>query len=372
MPFTDDIYSAGGWTYLSCLPNLQLRGELQAGPLSIVHCLDSRVVAIASQAPLVAQLQTAFTSIWGDKLEPCFLIGKLEEMGGIKDLSSAVVDMRNMVAVCAVVSAVQVTVKTGNLGGTLYTDSFDYAPVTPRSDGKTILIQSAAVRNVVEIGSGFHISIDPEISRGHPMARPSVDVRLFEYLKRCWDLIHVRHRRSWELRALFRSLSYAYRAAKLPRGCDSQIYDWGINTSLWLASFECMLRPKSRRSDKTLIFDHLEKRSWVDPKLRRKSRVFVNGKSKPPRALNFIQRLYNDIRAARNDFLHGNDISNAALGDRRKVRRGLLAQAAPLVFKVAAEEFCEMISPRGTPDYTDIMWGDELERALLAFKKPVR
>src|SRR5205823_14505671 len=40
-------------------------------------------------------------------------------------------------------------------------------------------------------------------------------------------------RRSWQSDALFRSLAVAFHAARLPKGSDNELFDLGIQLSLW-------------------------------------------------------------------------------------------------------------------------------------------
>jgi hypothetical protein len=107
-------------------------------------------------------------------------------------------------------------------------------------------------------------------------------------------------------------MAFAFRAAKMPKGCDNPLFDYGINLGLWNAALECLVRPREKQSDKHMIFDLLEARKWTNRSLTRRKKMRLG--KKDTRSLNFIQICYNDIRAARNDFLHGNKVSMTSPG----------------------------------------------------------
>src|SRR5204862_5837988 len=106
-------------------------------------------------------------------------------------------------------------------------------------------------------------------------------------------------RRSWQSDALFRSLAVAFRAARLPKGSDNELFDLGIQLSLWVSAHECLAHPGPRgRVGLSEVLALLGKRYWLYATFRKKSRL--EGVKTP---VNYVQKLYVRMHRSRNAFL---------------------------------------------------------------------
>src|SRR5439155_215969 len=106
-------------------------------------------------------------------------------------------------------------------------------------------------------------------------------------------------RRSWQSDALFRSLAVAFRAARLPKGSDNELFDLGIQLSLWVSAHECLAHPgRKGKADLQQVLTLLARRYWLFPSLRRKSRL-----RRVSMRLNQVQKMYVRMYRSRTAFL---------------------------------------------------------------------
>ena len=144
-------------------------------------------------------------------------------------------------------------------------------------------------------------------------SQPTFDDDLLSSMMEAWRRVHVRGRPSRGDRRLFRALSVAYEACRVPQAMDNPLYDHGKHCSLWVSAFETLAHPGTWVGFQQVV-DLVGKRNLADTHLKRKVRMKVSMKGGKPKyqALNVAQRLYVRLYGARNKFLHG---GQPVLGD---------------------------------------------------------
>ena len=147
---------------------------------------------------------------------------------------------------------------------------------------------------------------------------------------------------------LFRSLEMARAASKVPGGADANIYDAGRAVALWVSAFEILVRDEDHASPKRVL-SLLSRVQWL--KLKGQDRKVALGKKKQKVQTNVAGEVYAHLNSVRNDFLHGNPVTDETL-KLKKSGRGVLWFAAPL-FRLALTAFLDLRFSETLPDTED-------------------
>lgn len=112
------------------------------------------------------------------------------------------------------------------------------------------------------------------------------------------------------------------------------IYEWGVHLALWVSAIEILAHADRDKVSLEAVWDLLEQYQWRCPDLEERS-YSVNRKQ-GKRHLSLPQFLYWALYKARNDFLHGNSVTEdrlkISMPDGRVV--GLIS-IAPVIYRTA-------------------------------------
>jgi len=314
--------TALNWKLITVLPNLPLNRTWEFEPFAFVPSTDDRLAAIRESTSAARALLENFKDAFGRKREPSALIVRGDAPAPIPWQN--IVDLRNAFAISCICKAWQKAVGSKNPWSLLYSDYFDFCPFVIHRDGIG-LIQHG-------FGLSSYDNADDFVGQPHPDL-PSGGWNL--YARPDEHLLKVLKRRSWKSDALFRSLAVAFRAARLPKGSDNQLFDLGIQLSLWVSAHECLVHPgKKGKADLQLVLSLLGKRHWLYASLRRKTR---SAQRRQTPGLNYVQRLYFRLHHARNAFLHGNPVRSDLIFIGKTHSDSLFVQVAPLIYQAALE-----------------------------------
>ena len=129
----------------------------------------------------------------------------------------------------------------------------------------------------------------------------------------------------------------ANQASRLPAGIDTTFYDVGRSIALWVSAFEILAHPGTGKSGLGPVYDLLENVAWEFPRSRhRRYKAYQMGKGTTPRRP-LSCWIYGEMYRTRNDFLHGNPVSQNQLIVKSS-NRNLFQYAAPL-YRLALTEF---------------------------------
>lgn len=165
-------------------------------------------------------------------------------------------------------------------------------------------------------------------------------------LVRSWRKIHVTHRSLARDRRLFRSLTVAYEACRVPQSMDNPLYDHGKHCSLWASAFETLAHSGTWVGPKQVV-ELIGKRQLNHPILSRNVRMRM-GREKTLCSYNAAQRIYLRLYKARNAFLHGNRLSISTVVPHCLGEGIRLLDVTPLVFHTALEAFFGTTAPKGS------------------------
>jgi len=354
------------WKLVTVLPNLPLGAAWEFEPFAFVPSTDPRLIGIRQSTAAAKALLNNFKDAFGRKREPAALIVLADATTRIP--WNHVVDLRNAFAIPCICNAWQKTIGSRNAWSLLYSDYFDFCPFVAHRDGI----------GLIHLGFGLSSYDNADEFNGQPHpdlpgaawnfdAKP--DENLLQALIAQWRKRIRLKRRSWKSDALFRSLAVAFRAARLPKGSDNELFDLGIQLSLWVSAHECLAHPGPKgRVGLSEVLAVLGKRYWLYASFRKKSKL--QGIKTP---VNYVQKLYVRMHRSRNAFLHGNPVKADQVFIGKTKTDSLFVKVAPLVYQAALEsELMTQRRPRFTSRRQRAMYVFErarLERAIQLTKQ---
>jgi hypothetical protein len=303
----DDASSALGWTPEWAMPNVTLNEPIEASHAALVNSDDERLRSIARRRPAVETFLSAFRDEFGSQIWPTIAMVREGAPPRVRT-PTALGGFRDAVCVSAIVAGHSGGIKL-NDGGIIYSDAFDVYPSfpSPLLEGRIGAITPALV--------GIH-----HVERLHPQPAPAlgrrylsasaIDQPLLGAILARWNRCFVDGENSIEDRRLFRALEMARAASKMPGGSDATEYDAGRAAALWVSAFE-ILAHDGNRADFGGVLSLLGRVQWLSPKLKAQDRQLSYSRTiiQTNLAGSIYKRLYN----ARNDFLHGNPITDETL-----------------------------------------------------------
>lgn len=334
------------WKLLYLLPNLNVQGSFDADYFSIVPFNDSRLKRIIFANRTAAVLSKGFKSETGTRILPCALISREDAPSSVLNMN-AVVDFRNMYAIACLISGNARAIVSGNITEPVYSDYFDFYPLTLNKNGRGLIIDTPAQLGTWPnprriYGSTYaHIFISNMVK-----ARP--DEVLLAKLSNQWKKRYITPARdSWNTRILFRSLEIAYQALLSPFR-SSRLYEYGTYLSLWVSSFETLVQERIIKDvgfkDVLRLLDGFnthnnelrKRRYWIDKRRNQRGSL--------------ILKLYLEIYHARNDFLHGNPVTAKSLFPFKKLSLPTLPMLAPVLYWAALSSFLPTVYRRSRVD----------------------
>jgi hypothetical protein len=168
----------------------------------------------------------------------------------------------------------------------------------------------------------------------------------------------------WDDRKLFRSLNMANAAAALSSQGDFTPYDSGRAIALWASAFEILAHPGNGQSGHLQVYELLEKATWNLTACREaRHPAMAPLASRRPRIL--ACAIYSRIHSARNDYLHGNHISDVQLVVHPSKR--FVPKYAPVLFGMALTAFLDLRFKEQKPPPEDQLAYDAYEDRAFAF-----
>ncbi len=134
---------------------------------------------------------------------------------------------------------------------------------------------------------------------------------------------------------------------------DNPLYDHGKHCSLWVSAFETLAHFGKKNGFEQVV-KLIGKRQLFEPELSKKEMIQIG---KTQCSLNAAQRLYHHLHLARNDFLHGNPLSDETFIPHELADGIRLLDVAPLVFHTILEACFPHPQSNGTiADDSAEMW----------------
>jgi hypothetical protein len=334
MSASGDKRRNGDYVFFAAMPYLTLKEPVTDELFAFRRSDDPFLNPFRSQSKAIAALMTNFQTPMGYSVTPSALLLRSGSIGD-EIFWEAASSLRNAFAVSCISYGWQRTVGSLNTLGNLYADQYDFYPLLPSALNDDLVGLSPAQR-MIDVSEHFRGQTYPDVPVAPPLGDPKPDRSLWAWLVACWKQRYIDMAENWGLRALFRSLAYGFRAARMPKGSDDHLFDYGINIGLWYSALECLLHPEDSQVGILQVLECLGKREWQNHRLTETQERQVTGQAMK---LNFVQRVAHDVYRLRNDFLHGNAVSLEDLTKGKTLGTGTYTNILPLVYQIAVEQF---------------------------------
>ena len=257
----------------------------------------------------------------------------------------AVASFRDLIALSVVAYNRALELKYPRGHRVLFGNAFAFYPWMIDRKYEHLIGSTPAILGIHDVRK-FRGQSSPELFR---MNGRHVDKPLLDALLTRWRQHYMDPAPAWSDIALFRSLNMAYHASLLPAASDMTFYDVGRLVSLWVSAFEILVHPGGDgQANRDKVFELLEGVHWhlrgcIDKCFE------TGGKNKIKRTLG--SWLYQALSDRRNDFIHGNPVSQADLRLPAS-GRNLFEYAAPL-YRLALTSFLPLDFTRRPPPVRD-------------------
>jgi hypothetical protein len=338
------------------MPNLTLDDPIETSLAALVPCSDRRVRSIAGKHPAFKTFVAAFRDEFGTRICPTIGIIREDASPGVKTVATFG-GFRDAVCFSAIVTGQCLAIKSGTSLGVVHSDAFDVYPWFPTKLDENLYAYTPAL-----VGMHAVTQLRPQSSPAlgkRSLSNTHIDQPLLTELLAHWERCFAASDQTIEDRRLFRALEMARAASRTPGGSDASEHDAGRAAAMWVSAFE-ILAHDGRHADFGRVLSLLNRVKWQTSKLSARDQL-VTHQSKPIQT-NVAGAIYKRLYAARNDFIHGNPVTNETL---RLENSGQQVQwfAAPL-FRLALTAFLDLYPTTIPATATSAELGPEIARKI--------
>lgn len=331
------------WLVLSILPNIDLQVKVAATQVAIVPTVDPRVVALRAEHPNLNEFLGRFRSSHGRVVNPALMLFDMRAPDS-KRTGEAMVGIRNALSISAVTkqTALELLYRQGHR--ILFTDPFDFYPWNLDRDFDRMISITPASFALHQVAD-FAGQSSPG-SPIHTLDRHGIDEVLLGELLKHWDEAYRRPAAREMQRALFRSLNMASAAMRMPATTGATIFDYGRQCGLWVSAFEILANFEAGRANLGTVLALFDlKRFHLRGLNARRYRVTYRNQRM---SVTLVHKLYERLYRVRNDFLHGNAVTNQSLLIKESGR--FIGHFAPLLYRFALRNFLDLhFTPANPP-----------------------
>jgi len=318
------------WIPVCLLPNLELQKSIERAGMAFVPVDDARITRLASDHPNFRKFIRRFSDQFGVPIKPTVVVVH-ENAKFNTHLAEVVRGFRDVLAISAIAYSYALQTIYPGRPRAKFSDVFSIYPW--RIDQKfEYLVAQTPAQFSLHVVEEFRGQTSPELYRTQ-LAEVDFDLKLRDVLLA-----------EWEVRALFRALSMANEAARIPGSAELTIYDLGRSVALWVSAFEILAHPGKGKSGFTQVCDLLDRTKWFSQKVGKKRFVVRLGRSGKPIRRTVASKIYAHLYDARNKFLHGNPVTISSL--RLPTSRRLVWLFAAPLFRIALTSFLEVYPKR--------------------------
>jgi hypothetical protein len=321
------------WGPMFVLPNVDIDEPIEADGMALVSLRDERIHTLADKHKNFAEYISRFESEFGGRILPSIIIWR-DDSSQLYRSVEAIGGFRDAICLSVVPYGWAQTLRFDRPFDILFGSWFSVYPWMTDKNYEYVVMQSMA-----QLALHLVEEIKPQSTPGitpRELKPSMIDRTLLNALLERWPLRYQSERASWENTALFRSLNMANFASLLPSTAQVTNYDIGRSVSLWVSAFEILVHPGQGQSGFLQVYDILEKVQWNLTECKEKvyeAHGFKPGQQKR----NLPCWIYGVIYNARNQYLHGNPISNDTLVVPQSKRN--LFEYAPILYRMALAGF---------------------------------
>lgn len=337
------------WIAATVLPNIDLDEPIEGGLIALVPRHDNRVDALCKAYPNLKTFLGNFTDAFGVKLHPALLIIRNDAPKSVFTID-ALASFRDAIAISAIVHNRALELLYPSMPRVTFSNALWFYPWMLDKDYKNIIAHTPAMLALHEVKK-FRGQSTPELSQT-PLRTSDLDKTLLTALCERWNRYYTARKPVWSDVALFRSLNMANQASQMPAGKDMTLYDVGRSIALWVSAFEILSHPGEGKTGLWNVYALLERVEYEYASLRyRRYKVYGHNKKNENRRIAACW-LYGELHHARNDFLHGNPVTERRLTIKRS-GLSLYLYAAPL-YRLAMTGFLALSWSKPAPPMNDV------------------
>jgi len=173
------------WELIFSLPNLGLRNAIGNENIAIAPSGDSRITEITSKNNVAKHFIEGFEDQFKREVSPSFLIIPIGAPNFLRDIDT-IVGFRNIIALSSIIKGYEHSLKSNFVAYTLYSDYFDFYPISISKDGKGFITSSPSVLGYDDEVKNFLGQSSPALANpGHVTANP--DAQLYPSLEKVWN-----------------------------------------------------------------------------------------------------------------------------------------------------------------------------------------
>lgn len=327
------------WVPMFTLPNIGVEEPIEVDGVALVSAENERVQTLARRHRRFGMYLSRFTSEFGQKIVPSIMLVRSDKFDQYRP-AEALAGFRDAMAMSTVPYAWAHVLRFENNHNIKYSNWFSFYPWLVDKNYDGLVMQSMAQLGAHEVkalkgqtGPGIsYMALDPRM----------VDQALLPALLERWIARFGTHSPTKKDIRLFRSLNMAFSAGMLPGNVEVTIYDLGRSIALWVSAFEILTENGTCEA----VYKLLEGTKW---NLSDNSdAIYEPHKYKPGQPKRSLPVwMYGAMNHARNDFIHGNDISPSRLIV-SPGKRPLTHYTAPL-YRMALTAFLDLKPPPVVP-----------------------
>ena len=220
------------WKIAFVLPNIKVGTSIETEFLALVDHDDERIAEIKTGQQNISRFLDGFIDDFNNPIKPSAMIYREDFPVNVISIDSMVA-FRNIVAISTILINWSYDYTVVSPMGPLFSNNFDFYPITVQTDGSLITSNPAVL--------SFHSEDSPFIatpSREVPRVNMGFcDSTLFKPLIQLWKNRYESDQdEDFITRKIIRSLEMAYYALSIPTKNESSFNDIGLIISLWISA----------------------------------------------------------------------------------------------------------------------------------------
>jgi hypothetical protein len=291
------------------LPHIDVQEPIEVAGMAVVSLRDERLTTLTKKHRRFAMYMRRFKTEFSQQIWPSILIRESSSPEQYRSVE-ALAGFRDALAASVIPYSWALALRFESTFGIRYANWFSFYPwmVDARYDG--LIMQSMAQLGYREV-KALRAQTLPGFSY-QPLAMRMIDRPLLGALLNRWEARFRTETPPREDIVLFRALNMALSASMLPGNVEVTIYDIGKAIALWVGAFEILAHPGSSNVGFKRVYELLEQAQWNLSDCNQAIYEPYGYKAGQSNRVLPVW-LYGELNRARNDFLHGNPITNSRL-----------------------------------------------------------
>jgi hypothetical protein len=344
------------WVPVFTLPNVLVKNPIEVEYVAPGSPSDSRCKEIGKANKNFSKFLRSFTDAFKRQVIPSVLLIRTDAPRWVMSME-AIGGFRDAISISAVVHNRTRSTISANGRSNQYSSFFEFYAYNLSKDFNLLVTDNPAL-----MGMETFEDFKGQATAGLPTSRwegLEVDETLLKALLGEWPRRFSKSSASWRNRALFRSLNMAHAAAQVPALVDLTAQSLGRSIALWVSAFEILTHPEEGDAGLKEVYRVFEHVDWRTEACKEISHECYLGRSGKRRRGNLACWIYGEMNHARNDYLHGNDLSDGRLVAKPSGRN--LFEFAPSLYRLLLTGYLGIdfygprrpLAPSQSP-YTDI------------------